>query len=81
MILFAVLISIFAIVCVRVWFVHVARMREMSEAHRRAREAALYGDANWFRHWDAYMKGPSDTRMMWQLHKWTHKQFYPASNT
>lgn len=56
--------------------VHAIRSAEI---HRAGCEAQLrvHQGVDWRPAWDAYEHGPSYFEMVFDITKWTHRQFYP----
>lgn len=79
--LYIVIATFLGLWLVRIEVVRLARTRELNASAQRAREAFAHGENVMRDHYEAFHNGPSYDQMLWQLHKWTHKHFYPASNT
>ncbi len=77
--MFSVLALTLFVLAARIHIVQTARLLEIRATGKRALDAIAACDPDWDRHWDAFDDGPSLERMLLQLHKWTHAQFYPGS--
>lgn len=72
-------VVLWVVMMIRIRLVHDARMRRLDEVHAEVMRLINARSPDWRKPWRVFDEGPSYDRMLFDLTRWTYKQFYPEA--